>query len=427
MASTEAAIGRDLRRLFDGGAVAGLSEAQLLDRVARRGEAAEAAFEAILIRHGPAVLACCRRVLGDSAAAEDAFQATFLVLFRRAGSIRVGDSVAPWLLRVARRAALKAREGELRRQARERRVARPEAMIPEVMDSDLRLLVRAQVDHLPAKYRDPVRLCYFEGRTHDDAAAVLGWPVGSVRGRLSRARNMLRHRLIRRGVGITPAALAAALASGSEARAEVPRALCERALAATTRGGVVEAGVAALAAAVARGLIAATVVKTAAVALLAVSFVAAAAGAVLIARAGREESPRRTQEPPKGQAAARTPAVDRYGDPLPKGAIARLGTTRFRHQGVSNHTGGRAFLTPDGKTLVIAGAERDARVWDLATGREVRCEPSALLLAANCAGSQPARKRIRTRSSSPPMARAWPTSWGSSTTTTNFGFRTDRA
>ncbi len=130
MASTEAAIGRDLRRLFDGGSVAGLGEAQLLDHVARRDELAESAFEAILTRHGPTVLACCRRVLGDSAAAEDAFQATFLVLFRRAGSIRVADSLAPWLLHVARLAAIKARESETRRRVRERRAARPEATPP---------------------------------------------------------------------------------------------------------------------------------------------------------------------------------------------------------------------------------------------------------------------------------------------------------
>jgi DNA-directed RNA polymerase specialized sigma24 family protein len=110
MASIEAAIERDLRRLFDGGGVAGPTDAQLLDRVARRDSSAEAAFEAILTRHGPAGLACCRRVLGETAAAEDALQATFLVLFRRAGSIRVEESLAPWLLHVARMAALKARE-----------------------------------------------------------------------------------------------------------------------------------------------------------------------------------------------------------------------------------------------------------------------------------------------------------------------------
>jgi RNA polymerase sigma factor (sigma-70 family) len=367
MASTEAAmIGRDLRRLFDGGGVAGLSEAQLLDRVARRDESAEAAFEAILARHGPAVLACCRRVLGESAAAEDAFQATFLVLFRRAGSIRIDESLAPWLLHVARLAALKARQGEIRRRARERRVARPEGMATEDGASDLRLVVRAEVDRLPGKYRDPVCLCYFEGRTHDDAAAALGWPVGTVRGRLSRAREMLRARLLRRGIGVTPAALGAALAAGREARAEVSQALREATLAATTRGAAVKAGVAALAASVARGLAVATAVKTAAIILAAVSLISAGAG--LLVMAGRHDGPQQRQGPPSGEssARARTPTVDRYGDPLPKGAIARLGTTRFRHGGGFF----RVFFAPDGKTLVTARDE--VRVWDAATGRLLR-------------------------------------------------------
>ena len=145
MASIKAAaIGQDLRRLFDGGGVTGLSEAQLLDRIARRDITVEAAFEAILMRHGPAVLACCRHVLGDPAAAEDAFQATFLVLFRRAGSIRVEESLAPWLMHVARLAALKARQGETRRRTRERAAARPETVSPEAIASDLNLLVRAR-------------------------------------------------------------------------------------------------------------------------------------------------------------------------------------------------------------------------------------------------------------------------------------------
>jgi RNA polymerase sigma factor (sigma-70 family) len=374
MASTETtAVGRDLRRLFDGSSVVGLTEAQLLDRVARRDELTESAFEAILTRHGPAVLACCRRVLGDSSAAEDAFQAAFLVLFRRASSIRVGESVAPWLLHVARQAALKAREGELRRQARERRVARPEAMAPEAMESDLRLLVRAEVDRLPAKYRDPVRLCYFEGRTHDDAAAALGWPVGSVRGRLSRARDMLRKRLMRRGVGITPAALIAALASGNEARAEIPRALCETTLAATSRGAVVKAGIATLAAAIARGLAVATAVKATAVVLAIVTLISAGAGIALLA--GRNESTQRTQESPKGEVTARAPGVDRYGDPLPKGATARLGSLRFRHNS-PNYAGVQSVsFTPDGKTLASSGGEPVARIWDVATGREVDHRP----------------------------------------------------
>ena len=290
MASIEVAMfGRDLRQLFDGGGVVGLTEAQLLDRIARRDESAEAAFEAILTRHGPAVLACCRRVLGDSAAAEDAFQATFLVLHRRAGSIRVRESLAPWLLHVARMAALKARQGEARRLARERRVARPELAAAEAPTSDLRLLVHDEVDRLPEKYREPVRLCYFEGRTHDDAAASLGWPVGTVRGRLSRARDMLRTRLMRRGVGITPAALVTAMAAAGDARAEVPQALHEATLAAAFRGAAVEAGVVSLAAAVVRGLAVSAAVKGAAIVLAVVSMISAGAG--LAALAGRQRTP----------------------------------------------------------------------------------------------------------------------------------------
>ncbi len=123
MTASNAMIGRNLARLFEGGAVAGLGEAQLLDHVARRDALAESAFEAILTRHGPAVLACCRRVLGDSAAADDAFQAAFLVLFRRAGSIRVQETLLPWLLHVARMAALKAKESEIRRCAGTKRSA----------------------------------------------------------------------------------------------------------------------------------------------------------------------------------------------------------------------------------------------------------------------------------------------------------------
>jgi RNA polymerase sigma factor (sigma-70 family) len=372
MASTEAAIGRDLQRLFDGGPAAGLSDAQLVDRVARRGVPAEAAFEAILTRHGSAVLACCRRVLGDPAAAEDAFQATFLVLFRRAGSIRVESSLAPWLLRVARLAALKARQGELRRRARERRAARPEALGPEQDASELRVLVRSEVDRLPGKYRDPVRLCYFDGRTHDDAAAALGWPVGTVRGRLSRARAMLRSRLERRGIGAAPIAVAVALAAGGEALAEVPHALREATLAATARSGAVKAVVAALAAAVARRLATGLATKSAAAVLAIVCLISAGAG--LVEMAGRDDRPQPPRDfaPAQGAARAASPAVDRYGDPLPKGAVARLGSIRFRNHPRSAMIGGRTFLTPDGKTLVTVGSDGEAHAWELDTGRLIR-------------------------------------------------------
>jgi RNA polymerase sigma factor (sigma-70 family) len=371
--SAEAVIGRDLRRLFDGAGIAGLTEAELLERVARRDESAEAAFESILLRHGPAVLACCRRVLGDNSLAEDALQATFIVLFRQAGSIRVGDSLAPWLLHVARMAALKLREGEIRRRAREQRVARPEAIAYETAAADLHLLVRREVDRLPEKYRGPIRLCYFEGRTHDDAALALGWPVGTVRGRLSRAREMLRTRLVRRGVAITPVTLAAALTSGGEARAELSRALVDAALAVTSRGGVARASIAALAATVARGVTKVALIKLAAGIMAVVSLLSALAGAAFMAR--QSAILPSSQDSPRGEIAvgARAVALDRYGDPLPAGAIARLGAMRFRHE----YTGGEwgrvrdVFFVPDGRSIVTVGAG-EARVWDAASEHLIR-------------------------------------------------------
>jgi RNA polymerase sigma factor (sigma-70 family) len=368
IASAAAAIERDLERLYDGRSIAGLTEAQLLDRVARGDDSADVAFEAIVTRHGPAVLACCRRVLGDTAAAEDAVQATFLVLVRRARLIRVEKTLAPWLLHVARLAALKARQGHARRSAREHRAARPEAFTPEIELFDLRLLVRSEVDRLPGKYRDPVRLCYFEGQTHDEAAAALGWPVGTVRGRLSRARAMLRTRLTRRGLAVTPVTLAAAMTAGREARAHFSRSLVDATLATTSRGAVVEATVAAIAQAVVRGLVAAVAIKSAVLVLAVLSFLSA--GAAIAILTNREaEIPR--QEPPLKREAGASPRaskVDRYGDPLPEGAIARLGTTRFRHNfdGGNWGTVGRVSYTPDGRSLVTVGA-RNANVWDIAT------------------------------------------------------------
>ena len=135
-------------------------------------------------------------MLGDPAAAEDAFQATFLVLFRRAGSIRVEESLAPWLMHVARLAALKARQGETRRRTREA-LPRPQRPYPPRQSRPTSTSLLCRGHRLPAKYRDLVRLCDFEGQTHDDAAAALGWPVGTVRGRWSR-RGHVRKRFMRR-------------------------------------------------------------------------------------------------------------------------------------------------------------------------------------------------------------------------------------
>ncbi len=155
---------RHLGRLFGAGSPVGLTDRDLLERCAhRRDESAEAAFETIVARHGAMVLSVCRQVLGDEHAAEDAFQATFLVLFRRAGSLRVRapGSLGPWLYEVAHHIASKARRGDVRRWARERRVPVPAAgrTLAAIEQDELRALLHEEVNRLPAKYRAPVVLC----------------------------------------------------------------------------------------------------------------------------------------------------------------------------------------------------------------------------------------------------------------------------
>ena len=189
--------------LFGGGTLVGLDDADLVDRfVAGRGdEAAARAFEALVTRHGPMVLAVCRTALRDGHDAQDAFQATFLILARRARSIRRRDTVASWLFGVARRVALRARADAARRRARERRVAiseRSESALAREPD-DLAVL-HEEVARLPTHYRAAVVLCDLEGLTYESAARELRCPPGTLATHLRRARERLRSRLTRRGV-----------------------------------------------------------------------------------------------------------------------------------------------------------------------------------------------------------------------------------
>ena len=177
--------------------------------------AAEAAFEALVARHGPMVLGVCRRALADPDDVEDAFQATFLVLVRRARSVRVGDSLGRWLYGVARRVAAKARARSERARAAVR-TARRSSRSPRSRPADRVELLAAldeEVSRLPEKYRAPVVLCHLEGLSHAEAAARLRWPVGTVSGRLSRARDLLRDRLVRRGLAPTAGSMVALLAA----------------------------------------------------------------------------------------------------------------------------------------------------------------------------------------------------------------------
>ena len=215
-------ISQQLGTIFNGETALGLGPAELLRRFADRRD--EAAFAALVARHGPMVLATCRRILPDHADADDAFQATFLVLARRAGTIADPDRLAPWLHGVARRVATKARRLAARRRARAGDRPDPDgesldeiAVVPPPADAfELRPILDEELARLPAKYRDPLVLCYLEGLTHDQAAGQLAWPVGTVRSRLAGGRDRLRSRLARRGFGPSatlPPSLPLAIAS----------------------------------------------------------------------------------------------------------------------------------------------------------------------------------------------------------------------
>jgi RNA polymerase sigma factor (sigma-70 family) len=207
----------DLIRIFRGDTIFGLSEWQLLERYLERRD--EIAFEALVARHGPMVLGVCRRMLANPADVDDAFQATFLVLVRRARQLGPRDAIGPWLHGVAIRVAHRARsEAGRRRQFDTLDVVDPAAS-PDcsLADRELAAILDQELSRLPSKYRSPLVLCYLEGQTHEQAAAQLRWPIGTVKGRLARARDLLRSRLVRRGVAPTAGALTLALASESSA------------------------------------------------------------------------------------------------------------------------------------------------------------------------------------------------------------------
>ena len=196
---------------------AGTTDRELLERFIAREE--EAAFGELVRRHGPMILGVCRRILGDAHAAEDAFQATFLVLVRRARSVPWRESLGGWLHGTARRVALRARRaaGERRgvsppwllsRRAHAAPLAEPDPS-EEAATRELRRVLDQELQGLPAKYRAALVLCDLEGKTHEQAARELGWPKGSMAKRLNGARDRLRARLVRRGVAPAAGAVAA--------------------------------------------------------------------------------------------------------------------------------------------------------------------------------------------------------------------------
>ncbi|HEY7308607.1 MAG TPA: sigma-70 family RNA polymerase sigma factor [Gemmataceae bacterium] len=346
----------------------------LLERFAQQRE--EAAFAALLDRYGPMVLRVCRRVLHDAHEAEDAFQATFLILARKAGTIRRHQSLASWLYRVAYHVAVRARAGAVRREELAARLPRRPAVDPlaEVSGRELLGVLDEELQRMPEKYRAPLLLCYLEGHTQDEAARQLGWSPHVLRGRIERGRTLLRRRLIRRGLGLS-AVLASGLLEQSPAPAAAPALLIARTLRAALSPSagqvIVSAQVAALVESGMHVLGASKLNLVASV--LLILCLAAAGGAIAALQAPAEKTPPAQSEPApesvrEGKKSFAGSRRDRLGDPLPAHALARLGTSRLRHGGWFT----AMTYSPDGKTLASAAHDGTVRLWDAATGKALR-------------------------------------------------------
>jgi HlyD family secretion protein len=203
----DGAVLRELRTLYNLGTIRDLTDGQLLERFATDAdEVAELAFAALVERHEAMVWRVCLAIVRNEHEAEDAFQATFLVLVRKARSLWVRDSLGPWLHQVACRTASCLRSTLIRRRRHERRAALLDAVrqieFERPRDADRDAALHEELRRLPDKYRAPLVLCDLEGRTHQEAARFLGWPIGTVKSRHSQGRRLMRDRLVRRGLGL---------------------------------------------------------------------------------------------------------------------------------------------------------------------------------------------------------------------------------
>ncbi|MCI0461412.1 MAG: sigma-70 family RNA polymerase sigma factor [Gemmataceae bacterium] len=334
------------------------------------GERDEAAFEALLRRHGPMVLDVCRSVLGNEADAEDAFQATFLTLARKAGSIRKAASLASWLHGVAYRTALRARADSARRQRHEARA--PERGTPTGPDEltwrEARQAVHEELARLPERHRAALVLCYLEGKTQDEAAAQLGLAKGTLKGHLERGRALLRARLVSRGLGPGAVLALGAWPAATRAASLSPPLLVPTVKAATAvaTGGSAASAVSPNVAALSEGMVKAMFVKKLTIAaLLFLAIAGSGAGLALSMqeppragaawRAGRVNAPVQESNP---QSAIPNPQSADPGRP-----IRTLAGHRERVTSVA--------YSPDGLWIATAAWDGTARLWDANSGKEV--------------------------------------------------------
>ena len=343
------------------GAAGDLSDGQLLDRVdASTGGPAEAAFAVLVERHGPMVLRVCRDAIGNPHDAEDACQAVFLVLARKAGSVRGRESAAGWLFGVARKVASRARRDEARRREHERRKA--ELAARRLLDATRRESweeLYEEIDRLPESYRAAVVLCHLEGLTHEEAASRLRCPLRTLQSRLLRARARLRDRLARRGVA--PGAGALALLGPGASLSTLPAKFAGATvrLALSDSAGMVPAAVATLA----DGVLAMSTLSKLNLALVALMAVGLAAGVVRAVGSGQESRPDAPRPPAvvapaapeakapgpvekeaRGQVMARGVVVDEAGRPVSGAEILARAFTDRESRGVTGPDG--SFAVP---------------------------------------------------------------------------------
>lgn len=321
-----------------------------------------AAFAELVRRHGPTVFGVCRRVLGHAQDAEDAFQAVWLVLARRAADVRPPGAVGPWLYGVAVRTATKARVLAMKRRQRQLAAAKPEAVEDAPAAADLGPVLDEELARLPERYRRAVVACDLNGRSRSQAARDLGWPEGTVAARVARGRELLAARLRRRGVTLSSAALAAVLSSA--ARADLPPTLAANAVAAALEfaAGAASASVPPVSVALAEGVMRAMSLsrwKLPAVVLMTAAL--AAGGGIVMARPGKLDANPSGQPAPNVPGPGR-PAAKPADPPVERNQNLWVWQERRRPGGDERRSRSVAFAS-DGKTFVTGGTDNVVSRW----------------------------------------------------------------
>lgn len=359
-----------------------LSDADLLHRFSATRD--DAAFAALVRRHTSLVLGTARRVCHRHADAEDVFQAAFLILSRKAASIRCDGSLAPWLHRVTFRLALRARRSI--KSPPVPRTPNPATDDPLAVLSGRELcsLIDHEIARLSARFRGPIVLCCLQGRTRDEAATDLGWSVATLKRRLARARDVLEVRLRKKGLSV-PAVLGPAILAVGPGE-----------VAARTAASEVSPRVAALCAPTGVAKVWAAVVAAACV-----------AGVGLVLGLGQPGTTPPPTQPRPGADKPTAPA-DIHGDALPAGAVARLGTSRFRHDDWVHD----AIWSRDGN-LIASTAARTLILWEAGSGREL----ARVTLTGAHAPHKAAGDQVP-----PQMSFVWVREWAADGKTVRTGF-----